>query len=377
MKKIIIALACGVLKFVNLFFRGRKLEDKVVIISRQSDTETMDIRMLRAELEKMNIPVSVLCKKISGAGYAFHMLKQMKEINSAKVIVLDSYCILASILPKKEGQKTLQMWHALGAIKKFGWQSAGNESGRSSVVAEGMNMHAGYDYFLAPSPDTEGFFREAFRSEGEALRIGLPRIDYLRREDDGTGDAIRAQYPQLGAATEAAQKPQAKGAAKQTVLYVPTFRRNAALEMQALIDSFDFDKFNLVIKKHFLDKGDYSFAREKGAIVDDKFSSLEWFSVSDKVVTDYSAISLEAAVAEKQLIIYQPDVQEYEEGNGLNMYFEKEAIGPYFAKDEAGLMEALNKDYDMARLEEFRDKYFDIELAGVTSQLAEFVAGLM
>lgn len=363
MKKIIIALACGVLKLVNLFFRGRKLEDKVVIISRQSDTETMDIRMLRAELEKMNIPVSVLCKKISGAGYAFHMLKQMKEINSAKVIVLDSYCILASILPKKEGQKTLQMWHALGAIKKFGWQSAGNESGRSSVVAEGMNMHAGYDYFLAPSRDTERFFREAFRSEGEALRIGLPRIDYLRREEDGTGDAIRAQYPELGA--------------KHTVLYVPTFRRNAALEMEALIDSFDFDKFNLVIKKHFLDKGDYSFAREKGAIVDDKFSSLEWFSVSDKVVTDYSAISLEAAVAEKQLIIYQPDVQEYEEGNGLNMYFEKEAIGPYFAKDEAGLMEALNKDYDMARLMEFRDKYFDIELAGVTSQLAEFVAGLL
>ena len=367
MKKLVIALARGVLKFLNLLYRGRKLQDQVVIISRQSDVETLDIKMIREELEKLNIKVKVLCKKLSGAGSAFHMLKQMKEINSSKVVLLDSYCILASILPKREGQSVVQMWHALGAIKKFGWQSVGNESGRSDVVAEGMKMHSGYDYFLAASDATEKFFREAFKSDGKAVRLGLPRIDYLRKADPAIAGAIARKYPQV-----------ARGAcAKKNVLYVPTFRRNAAIEMESLVEAFDFETFNLIIKKHFLDKADYSFARAKGAIVDDEFSSLEWFTLADKVVTDYSAISLEAAASGKELIIYQPDASDYEEDNGLNMYFEKEAISPYFAKDEKGILDALSKDYDMSLLEQFRDKYFEISLDGVTAKLASFIASLM
>lgn len=362
MKKLIIAIAVGLLKFINLFFRPIKLKKQVVIISRQSDVETMDIKMLREGLEQMNIKVKVLCRKLNGASYAFHMLKQMKEINASKVIVLDSYCILASILPKKKGQSTIQIWHALGAIKKFGWQSAGATDGRSLDVSEGMKMHAGYDYFLAPSTETEGYFREAFRSDGKGLRIGLPRIDYLRAEDIEVAEKIKETYPVV--------------CEKINVLYVPTFRRNAAIEMESLVDAFDFEKFNLIIKKHFLDKGDYSFAREKGAIVDDKFTSFEWFRVSEKVVTDYSAISLEAAIAEKELYIYQPDNGKYSENTGLNMDLSKEAIGKYFAKTEAELIATLEKGYDKNDVLAYRDKYFEIDLDDCTGQLCNFISSM-
>ena len=364
MKDLILSFAVAVMRFVNLFFKPLKLKDKVVIISRQSDTPTMDIKMLQEELQKRNIKVQVLTKTLHGPSYVFHMASQMKAIATSKVVVLDGYCILASVLPKKKGQKIVQMWHSLGAIKKFGWQSAGNMDGHSPKMAARLNMHGNYDYFLATSEETGRFFAEAFKTPFEKRApYGLPRIDFIRGENPQLAAEILKEYPEAG------QKP--------IVLYVPTFRKNAAVAMEKLVAGFDFESFNLVIKKHFLDKGDYSFAREKGAIVEDKFGSLDWMKVSQKVVTDYSAISLEAALAEKELYIFQPDAGSYSDRVGINMDLASEAIGPYFSTTEEELFQQLKAPYDMEKLIAFRDKYFEIPIDNCTADLGDFIQSLL
>ena len=46
----------------------------------------------------------------------------MYYLATSKVCVLDGYCIPASILKHKKKLKIIQIWHASGAIKKFGYQ---------------------------------------------------------------------------------------------------------------------------------------------------------------------------------------------------------------------------------------------------------------
>lgn len=366
---ILIKFTVSVLRVINSLFRPLKLKNKVVVISRQSDVPTLDIEMLAEKLEETGTETVILTKKLDKSlkgllSYSLHLIKQMYHIGTSKVVVIDGYCIPVSVLPKKKGQKIIQMWHALGAIKKFGWQNTENPDGHSVEVSEAMCMHRNYDYILAPSEITGRFFAEAFRTpEDKVFYCGLPRIDFLKKKDESRYRDICREYPSIK------EKP--------VVLYVPTFRKGSEVSMGKLIDTFDFGKFNLVIKKHFLDKGDYSGAREKGAIVDDVFSSMDWLRITDKVVTDYSAIAFEAASIEKELYIYQPDIHLYENNVGLNIDLREEAIGHYVCSDEKTLVHLLAEPYHHQSVREFRDKYLTVDLNDCTQQLSSFIIGFL
>ena len=147
--------------------------------------------------------------------------------------------------------------------------------------------------------------------------------------------------------------------------------------MEKLIAGFDFTQMNFIIKKHFLDHGDYSWAVEKGAIVDDIYSSMDWMKLCDKVVTDYSAISFEAASIDRELYIFQPDIEKYASDNGLNIYMEKEAISDYVAHTEEELIDILKKPYDRNAVYAFRDKWLAIDREDCTGSLCSFIISLL
>lgn len=369
MLEIFVRLAVGILRFINLFFKPFSLREKVTIISRQSDEPTLDIVLLSESLMAGGIETVILAKSLKGSiagivAYCIQMMKQMYHIATSKVVVLDSYCILISVLPKKKGQYVVQMWHALGAVKKFGWQSIDNIDGHSRQLSEAMNMHGNYDYVLAPGKVTGEFFSEAFRvPESSMAYYGLPRIDFIADNNEAARNRIENSYPQIRA--------------KRNVLYVPTFRKNSELSLEKLVAGFDFADFNLIIKKHFLDKGDYSWAEEAGAIVDTRYSSMEWLRICDKVVTDYSAISFEAAILEKEIYIYQPDVASYEQKVGLNVDLCEEAIGEYVCRSEEELFDKLAKPYRKEAVAAFRRKYIEIDTENCTQKLCGFISDLM
>jgi len=369
MARIMAQAAVAGLKIINLLFRPLKIKNKVTIISRQSNEPTLDIRMISEALRSKGVEPVILAKKLQKSipdmvAYGIHMMQQMYHIATSKVVLLDGYCILVSILPKKEQQHVIQMWHALGAVKKFGWQNAENPDGNGREFAEIMCMHKNYDYVLAPSVTTGRFFAEAFRTPEEKLvYYGLPRIDFIRENDPESRQKMTQRYPEIG-----------KGI---NVLYVPTFRKNAALELEKLVKGFDFDRFNLIIKKHFLDKGDYGWAKEAGAIVDEQFNSLEWLRISEKVITDYSAIAFEAAIAGCDVYIYQPDVSSYEHNVGLNIDMTKEAIGKYVCRSEEELFAGIVQPYDKDDMISFRNKYIEIDMENCTGKLGDFIVGLL
>lgn len=357
---------------MNILYVGflpLKLKEKVTIISRQSDTASIDVRLLQNELSERQIDTVVLTKRLhknlySGIKYGFHMLRQMYHIATSKVVVLDGYCILISVLHKKKHQSVIQMWHALGAIKKFGYQTIGKPGGNQKAIAKVMRLHHNYDYVLASSEETGQIYQEAFGVDAEKIRyMGLPRIDYLQKEDPEKAAVIYQKYPQLED--------------RINVLYAPTFRKNTEFDLQAVIDAFDFTKYNLIIKKHWLDKEDYKAFQNDHIIVDRKFNSMDWLKFCDKVITDYSAITFEAALLQKEVYLYIPDVYEYKSDIGLNMDYSLEAIGTYACVDADNLCHELSLPYEKQRIVTFQKKYLAASTENCAARLAEFTRALL
>lgn len=353
---------------------------KVAIISRESNTRTLDIAMLESELLSRGMDVTVLSKlltkekSVKALGYLGHVLRQEAAILAADVVVLDTYCIPASMIPHRKGTKVIQMWHALGAIKKFGWQTVGKEGGSSGKVARLMRMHHGYDYVVCASDVTADHFCEAFRTDrSKIVKYGLPRIDYIKsvaageRHEDMLAKIV-AKYPQLKNG-------------KKTVVYAPTFRRGKTVDVQSLVDTLGTDRYNIVVKLHPLYRGDFAAAGDgSNVIYDDDFTSFDWLAAVDMIISDYSSLVIEATLADKPLFIYAYDLDEYEENTGLNIDFAGEPIAPYVFRDAGSLAKAIDAaadgDYDMDALRAFRDRYIDIDTGNCTAALADYIERL-
>lgn len=368
--RIIILIGRAVLNLIYCFHKLAPTHNRVTIISRQSNEPTLDIKLLSEKLKNnQELEVQCLCKKLGKNSrekikYLFHMLgPQMHALATSKVIVLDSYCIAASILHHKKGLKIIQMWHAMGGFKKFGYSIIDQEEGSKKWLAEAMRMHKNYDYILASSEEGARFFGEAFHYDRtHFLILPLPRTDLLR--DPAYMEAKRREilmdYPQLGE--------------KETILYAPTFRKDekSAEGVIALAESVDYERYNLLVALHPLVKADRKLGK---AIVADSYTTLELLSVCQYFITDYSAMVFEAALAGKPVFLYAYDLDAYIGKRGFYIDYEKELPSkPYFsAKSVISAIEA--HDYDLYSTLNFADKY--IEKKGhVTETLAGFITSL-
>ena len=311
---ILIKIFIIILNIIYLPLKLFKTKNKITFISRQSNKINTDFKLLIEDLNERydSYKVVVLTKKIDGGiinkiKYVFHIFKQMYHIATSKVVVLDTYCIPISILKHKKNLKVIQMWHALGAFKKFGLSVKDKKEGTSSKLIDIMKMHQNYDYVFSSSEYTSTYFAEAFGYMKEkVLSYPLPRLDLLKDKKyiKKKKEEIYNKYPELKN--------------KKNIVYAPTFRidnsnvdrkkSRSTRYLKKLIDEIDFEKYNLIIKFHPLSNIDI---KDKRIVVDKQFQTTDMFFISDYVITDYSAIVYEAAFLHKPLFFYSYELEEY------------------------------------------------------------------
>ena len=88
----------------------------------------------------------------------------------------------------------------------------------------------------------------------------------------------------------------------------------------------------------------------------EEFKALELLAVADFLVTDYSAIAVEGALAGVPTFYYVYDLPQYKRTTGLNIDLEKELPGLTY-RSTAGLLRAMRKPYPVDVFERYRDKY--------------------
>lgn len=289
-----------------------KPKNKVVFLSRQVDSPSMDFTMLAEEIKRVSpeTEIKILCKTIgkgffAKALYFCHMLRQMYHLATSEAAVLDGYCITACVLEHRNGIKIYQLWHALGLLKNFAYTALGNSEGTTVKTAEIMRMHRGYHRIICSSEALVEKIAACYDAEPKTLLpIGLPRIDFLLSEEM-TADVrtkIFSAYPQLKNG-------------RKNILYAPTLRKNGDASADGLIGETDFSEYNLIIKKH---NGSETVVTDKGSFsAGEVFTGLEWISAADFTVTDYSAIIFEAMTAGKHVILYCFDRDRYSTARGF------------------------------------------------------------
>lgn len=363
--KVLLKLAIAILNLIFSVMKLWRVQDKITFISRQSDEKSEDMLLLESSLREKspNTNLVFLCRMVGDGisakiGYCFHMLTQMYHIATSKAVILDTYCVCISVLKQRPSLVVIQMWHALGSLKKFGLSILGDGEGRDESLADAFSMHKNYTYVLTSGQACVKHFGEAFGYDTAHMAVmSLPRVDKLTdlslREE--TIQRIYRKYPSFQN--------------KKIVVYAPTFRkgRDISQEISALADAFDPDEYVFVLKRHPL----MSVGTVNG-IVDEAFTTIEMIFAADYVICDYSAVVFEAAVIGKPLFFYTFDYDAY--GVSRDFYIDYQAEMPGFiSSDPAALADAVaSEDYDLEKVCAFGEKYVQ-QQHGCSDRLAEFI----
>lgn len=357
--------------FMNILYFFIKLfptQNKVTFISRQGNKNSLDFSLVQEKLKKMdkNVKIVALNKRFRDIDpmmdkikYCFHILVQMYHIATSKVVVLETYCLPISMLKHKKSLKVIQMWHALGSLKKFGYSSVDKKEGSNlSGIAK---MHRNYDCILTSSEVSLKNFAEAFGYEEKYLKvIPLPRVDYLmdKENEKRITKKIKKEYKVLND--------------KKNIVYAPTFRKNKddIQKIEELVNSIDYSKYNLILKLHPLTKVELDDSK---AILDTKFPTIDWLFVADYVITDYSAIVYEASLLKKSLFFYVYDFKEYENGRDFYLDYKKEMPG-FISGKASNIIKAIEEEkQDQKKIDTFNKKYIDYHNQDCTLEFVKLI----
>lgn len=360
------------LNLIFAFMKLRPVRNKVTFLSRQSDEKPLDMQFLEAELlrQDANLEVTCLCKTmmpgIAGAiKYSKHLLRQMWHISVSSVVLIDGYCMGVSLLKQRGCVTVIQMWHALGSLKKFGYSIVDKEEGRDSKISDAMNMHKNYDVIFSSSSACAKNFADAFGYSEDKVRVqSLPRVDVLKNKEyiEAMKEEILKVYPQL--------------AEKKNIVYAPTFRKESEDNENAvseLIKAVDQKQYNLIVKGHPLMK---MKNEQDGILLDERFSSIDMFAIADYIVADYSAIVYEAALMRKPMFFYVPDLYRYKDNRDFYINYEQEMPGIISDHAEEILKAIECDDYDLDKVDEFVGKYVEIQ-DDCTQKMAEYIRSII
>lgn len=325
-------------------------KNKVVFISRFNDKTSIDFKLLNDEI-KLNyskVEIVILNHKLRNHFLLLlDILQEMYHLATSKAAIIDSYIIPVCILKHKKNLIVIQIWHALGAIKKFGHSCLDTEEGASQKLAKMMQMHKNYDYIISPGKKTISHYMESFNSrKKQILPYGMPRIDYLINKEftDKKRNEILNKYPALKK--------------KKNILYFPTFRDNTPIPYEQVIDNVNLDKYNLIIIKHQNDKT--KIPNRSNIYVLNQYSVMEVLLISDYFISDYSASFFEAAILDIPFHAYTFDFERYQLTRGLFMDLEKEIPG-VVSKNIEDIINGIEKNIiDKKKYANFKKNYLKI-----------------
>jgi CDP-ribitol ribitolphosphotransferase len=367
MTKAVIGFVIAIARVFNTLLRLLPVRRTVVFLSRQSDTPSRDFTMLADEIRELDPSIGVVtrCRMVPSnpvgrLAYGAEALAQMYHLATSRVCVIDGYIMPVSVLDHRDSLTVIQMWHALGAIKRFGHQAIDRPGGRPGHVARALRMHCNYDLVLCGGEGAIPAFSEAFGVDpSRVMPLGLPRVDFLSERGE-EHDAVLARLTTLLPGLNETSKPR--------VLYAPTFRRHGATGYAAVTEAFDAERFTLVVKPHDLEAG---AVHGSHAIDASGVDVLDLLHACDAVVTDYSAVAFEAAAAEVPVYFYVFDIDEYEQAHGLNLDPIAE-FGADASRDAGALAERIAAGtHDAGTSTALTTRFLPADRHGCTRSIAE------
>lgn len=282
----------------------------------------------------------------------FEYLRGLKRLATARTVLIDNYAAILSVCHFNDEVEVIQLWHAAGAVKKFGMADPSLTYRTPRAIKRIAKVYEEMDKIVVGSPFMAQIFARAFQKESNAfLHTGIPRTDFFfdEKAKNEAMDKVYDTYPEL------------RG--KKVVLYAPTFRDNELSQQQIPLDFVNIasqlgDDYRFVIKLHPAVVHDLNAFRHPYIInVANKLSVNDLLLVTDYLVSDYSSIPYEFALLGKPQIFYPYDLEQYQMSRGFWDSYDQVVPGPVVDSDEELVHTLMHMDFDLPQVEQFAAKW--------------------
>ena len=273
----------------------------------------------------------------------------------SKVIVLDEFTPQIHYINLRKETRLIQLWHACGAFKTFGFTRLGKPAGSP----QNTKMHRSYDYVTVSSSYCKKCHSEGFGiSDEKVVPTGIARTDVFFDEN----------YKQKVISDFYERFPQLRD--KKIILFAPTFRGDVKETANYPMDKFDIEtvikelgeEYAIIIKHHpFVSESHPIPAAYSDRVIDlsDNTELNDLLFVTDIIITDYSSLIFEAALLKIPMLFYVFDLDEYIRDR--DFYFDLRLNSPgklVFSQNE--LIAAIKKsDFETQRMNSFAEMFFD------------------
>lgn len=332
---------------------------KVMFISDSNDEMSDNFEHVYKELRKRNADLEyfvMLKSSVNEKKTYKEMLLLAFNLATSKIILLDDYYPMIYPLKIRRKAELIQLWHAVGAFKRFGYSRVGKPGGPLITYKD----HKNYTKAIVSSENISSHYAEGFGIDiDKIIPTGVPRTDIFFNEKfkKQKTDILSEKYPFLKN--------------KKVVLYAPTFRGNGQQSAYFPYEQLDLDKifdslhedYIFIIKMHPFVSEKVSIPLEYSNTIFD-FTNQEKVNdllfITDILVTDYSSVCFEFSLLNKPMIFYCFDLEAYTETRDFYTPFTEFAPGP-IVQDSDELLLHIDKFKKVDKLNqyEFSSKYFD------------------
>jgi CDP-ribitol ribitolphosphotransferase len=295
------------------------------------------------------------------------------HLANARVMLVDDYFFPMYVITPRAGTLRVQVWHAAGAFKKFGYSVLDKTFGADEELVKKVAIHSNYSIAMVSSMNVAPHYAEAFNSPMDIFcsAVGMARTDIFEdpeRRAAAEGRA-RAAFPQTAGRTVVLYAPTFRGetvgrARYENLLDLDEMHRTLGDDHVVLLKLHPFIREGLVIPPHLA-----SFAVDACGYPDVN----ELMLIADVLVSDYSSVIYEFALLGRPILFLAPDEDAYDIERGFYFDFRREAPGPIF-EDTAGLAAAIRDGtWDLETVRAFATANFDVADGRATQRMVEDV----
>lgn len=345
---------------------------KISIASDSRDDLTGNLYFVYEELYKRDLHLNIkliLNKRIDNKKTLFNLLSTAYHFATSKIILIDDFYPLIYPLNIRKSSDLIQVWHAAGAFKTFGFSRTGRPGGPSPK----SRNHRNYTKATVSSEGVRSHYAEGFGiTEDKVYATGVPRSDIFFDEEykEHVRNTLYEKYPFTKD--------------KKVILFAPTFRGNGQgsayfpfnkLDFKALYENLS-DEYVFLFKIHPFVNNKLTIPYEYADFFYD-FSEFREINdlllITDLLITDYSSVCFEFALLNKPMLFFGFDVEEYVRTRDFYYDFFDFIPGPLVRTTDEIIDTIHKEDYAMEKIKPFVDYFFNGTLGNASKNVVDEV----
>lgn len=350
--------------------------DKILFVENHAEQLSDNFMLLYEIVRQKDYDVRIHYLRVASSGWGSIILRTLSmiwDMATARCVFISESNSAFGAFHLRKGTKLVQIWHACGAFKKWGYSVAEKSFGDDKKELDTFSGHRNYGLVSVSGQAVCWAYEEAFGLQdkpGIVMPLGVSRTDAYfseARREEAFKRLEQLDFPLRG---------------RKIILYAPTFRGD--IEHAKAPDQLDLHILSRLREQYVLFIKNHPFVKERMVIpeeyqdfcveVTNELSIEDLLITADICVTDYSSVVFEYSLLQKPILFFAYDLEEYYDERGFYYPYKGFVPGPIVRTTEelAGELDHIEQ-FDLSKLSDFCKQYMSGCDGHSTKRILEYV----